>query len=262
MRAVAQSEIEIPAQPETIVHSQERFVGSKGGSGVAQWLISLMPAHRIYVEGCLGRGIIYKTKLPAQENILVEIDGDTLTRFEQDLFERGHHSDYWPSCINGDCLTVVPALALPADALCYFDPPYLGTVRADSRRRYYKHDQTSDEWHEKFLAMVLALPCLVMVSGYESELYARRLHKWRTSYKWTVNRAGAKVREFVWLNFAPPALLHDPRFVGGDYTRRQGVKRKQERWKKNFLAMPADERWAMYEALSAVVDYGTPELLR
>ncbi len=252
----------IPPQPP----SPRAVIGSKGGAGIPQWLISLMPAHRVYVEACLGRGVIYQTKLPALENILVELDGPTLTRFEQGLFERGHLSHYWPTCINGDCLTVLPRLRLPPDALCYVDPPYPGDVRADKGRAYYASDlrpggTLSLEWHEQLLTVLQALPCMVILSGYECELYARRLAKWRTSYKWTVNRAGARVKEFVWMNFAEPALLHDARFVGGNFTVRQQVKRKQARWQKNFLAMPPAERWAMYETLSAVVDASQPEFL-
>lgn len=262
---VTQTEILVPPQPG-VTNREPRFVGSKGGAGIAQWLISLMPAHRVYLEGCLGRGVIYNTKLPALENILIELDGATLTRFEQRLFESGTTSHYWPTCINGDCVAIVPTLNLPADALCYFDPPYPGDVRIDAGRAYYASDKRPGgtltlEWHEAFLTMLQALPCMVMVSGYECELYSKLLDGWRTSYKWTVNRAGAKVKEFVWLNFQEPALLHDPRFVGGNYTDRQRVKRKMERWKKNFLALPPDERWAMYETLSSVVDVSQPEFM-
>lgn len=263
-----QIEIPVPPQPATSprTHSQKQFTGSKGGSGIAQWLISLMPAHRVYLEGCLGTGVIYSAKLPALENILIELDGDTLTRFEQRLFERGHLSQYWPTCINGDCVAIAPTLNLPRDALAYFDPPYPGDVREDKGRAYYASDRRPGgtltlEWHEAFLTMLQALPCMVMVSGYECELYNVKLAKWRTSYKWTVNRAGAKVKEFVWMNFAEPALLHDPRFVGGNFTDRQRVKRKQDRWRKNFLAMPPAERWAMYETLSSVVDDSQPEFV-
>lgn len=246
---------EIPNPPPT---KPKRFVGSKGGAGVAQWLISLMPSHRIYVEAFLGRGVIMRTKLPASENIGIEIDGDTLSEFDVMHWQ---DNPFDLQTVNGDALTILPAAQLPADALVYCDPPYLGTVRLDTNRRYYKHDAMSPEWHAQFLDVVTALRCMVIVSGYESELYNTRLAGWRTAYKWTVNRAGARVKEFVWLNFEEPALLHDSRFVGGNYTKRQQVKRKAERWRKNFEAMPPGERWAIYDVLSAVVDAAPPALL-
>ncbi len=233
-----------------------RFVGSKGGAGIAQWLISLMPPHTHYVEAFLGRGVVMRRKLEASVNIGIEIDADTLAKFwfGQDGFDHVRLS-----C--NDALTELTLLDLPQSALVYADPPYLGTARKDINRRYYKHDALSNEWHERFLDVMLSLRCMVIVSGYESELYHAKLAGWRTAYKWTVNRAGAAVREFVWMNYQEPSLLHDARFVGDDFTDRQRVKRKMERWKKNFVALPADERWAMFAALASVVDDQMPALL-
>lgn len=241
--------------PLAVRHGAGRFVGSKGGAGIAQWLISLMPPHRVYVEAFLGRGVIMRTKLKGVVNIGIEIDAQTLANYPHapnDQIEL-HHAD---------ALLMLPTLRLTNCDLVYCDPPYPASVRADGPRKYYASgraakpaDEThSEEWHAKFLKMVKALPCMVIVSGYECEQYNAALDKWRTSYKWTVNRAGSRVKEFVWMNFDAPALLHDPRFVGGNYTDRQRVKRKIARWQKNFRAMPADERWAVYEALTNVVD--------
>lgn len=232
-----------------------RFVGSKGGAGIAQWLISLMPPHTHYVEAFLGRGVVMQKKLRASVNIGIEIDGDTLRKFWL-----GRDYD-WLNLSCDDTLQVLPRLDLSQSALVYADPPYLGTVRIDENRRYYKHDALSPEWHEQFLDVMLSLRCMVIVSGYESELYHTKLAGWRTAYKWTVNRAGAAVKEFVWMNYQEPSLLHDSRFVGDNYTDRQRVKRKMERWKKNFIALPADDRWAMFAALASVVDDEMPALL-
>src|SRR5258706_7591545 len=51
-----------------------RFTGSKGGSGVAQWLINLMPPHRVWVEAFLGRGVLSALKKPAELNIVIDLD--------------------------------------------------------------------------------------------------------------------------------------------------------------------------------------------
>lgn len=247
---------ELISVPPTEAKEQDsRFVGSKGGAGIAQWLISQMPPHTHYVECCLGKGVVYQRKLPASVNIGIEPDGDTL----RDFWFGRDMGDIELIC--GDCLEYLPRLELPQSALIYADPPYLRSACADQSRRYYRFDQPDAEWHERFLDAMLAQRCMVMVSGYESELYHRKLSHWRTSYKWTVNRGGAAVKEFCWMNFETPVLLHDSRYVGDNYTDRQRVKRKMERWKKNFLALPADERWAMFAALSSVVDDGMPALL-
>ena len=239
---------------EAAAVAASRFVGSKGGAGIAQWLISLMPPHTHYVEAFLGKGIVAQKKLRASVNIGIEIDGDTLRKFWLGR-------DTGLDLICDDALKVLPVLDLPQTALVYADPPYLGAVRIDTNRRYYAHDNMSPEWHGQLLDVLTSLKCMVIVSGYESELYHARLAHWRTAYKWTVNRGGAAVKEFVWMNFDTPGLLHDSRFVGDNFTDRQRVKRKMERWRKNFLALPPDERWAMFASLAAVVDDDMPALL-
>lgn len=236
------------------IDTKPRFVGAKGGSGIAQWLISLMPPHSRYVEAFLGTGVVMRTKLKAARNIGIELDPQTI-------------NDFWTPRPAGmelhpcDALTVLPTLNLTSHDLVYADPPYLGAVRSDVNRRYYKHDAMSSEWHTQLLTVLCSLKCMVILSGYECDEYNTQLVGWRTAYKWTVNRAGARVKEFVWMNFESPAMLHDARFVGGNYTDRQRVKRKMERWKKNFSALPFDERWAMYDALSSVVDAPPPALI-
>lgn len=229
---------------------KDRFVGSKGGAGIAQWIISAMPAHRIYIEAFLGKGVILKTKLRASRNIGIEADPKVISHYHR----RSAQSDF--EFLAGSALTVLPALKsiLTNDTLIYADPPYLGTVRIDRNRDYYRHELKTDAEHNALLDLLLSLPCMVMISGYQSQLYCRRLAAWRTDSKWTVTRGGTRVQEFLWMNFPEPIFYHDTRFMGSNFTNRQGLKRKVERWKKKFLAMRSGERFAILDALSSVVD--------
>lgn len=229
--------------------AKDRFVGSKGGSGIAQWIISQMPVHHSYIECCLGKGVILKTKLSACVNIGIEADPIVISR-------------YWRRCpqtvriVEGDCLTVLPALKseLPIGpgTLIYCDPPYLGSTRAEPGRVYYGREMLTDLQHSQLLTMLEGLSCMVMISGYHSQLYDIRLKCWRKDSRWTVTRAGTRVQECLWMNFGPPALLHDSRFIGCDFTDRQAIKRKIARWKKKLLAMPYDERFAVLDALRSL----------
>lgn len=237
----------------------DNFVGSKGGAGIAQWIISQMPAHRFYVEAFLGKGVVLKTKLPASVNIGIEADTAVIGRYwtrERLCVPAPLVAFGWGrSLVCGDCLTVLPALKLDSTALVYADPPYLN--RAAGNRRYYAREALTVKEHERILSTLEALPSMVMLSGYRSELYCRRLTEekgWRMATKWTVNRAGQRVEECLWMNFAPPVFFHDTRFTGSDFTDRQRVKRKCERWRRKFLAMEPGERMAVYDALSSVVD--------
>ena len=50
--------------------------------------------------------------------------------------------------------------------LVYLDPPYLA-----DRIRGYDHDQCSEEYHERLLNAVIGAKCMVLLSGYENDLY-------------------------------------------------------------------------------------------
>lgn len=220
------------------------LVGSKGGSGVCQWLRSLMPAHSVYVEGFLGRGVLLRSKVPARRNIGIELDLGVLQEFKACI----DGADYAGlELIHGDVFEELPKLSVPADGLVYLDPPYLGSTR--SHRRYYLCELITDEDHIRLLQLANALSCRVMISGYRSELYSSMLPEWRVSSFWTVNRAGVRCEEICWMNFPEPVFYHDVYVAGVDFTDRQRVKRKVARWVRRLSSMPAAERQAILDAL-------------
>lgn len=91
---------------------------------------------------------------------------------------------------------------VPADAVVYCDPPYLGSARR-SLRQYYQHELLSEGEHEQFLAWARRLPCRVLISGYASELYDSRLPGWRVEEFSAQTRGGTAI-EKVWCNFPEP----------------------------------------------------------
>ena len=104
--------------------------------------------------------------------------------------------------------------------------------------------------HEALLALLKALPCAAMVSGYPSALYDDRLGGWGSVSLQAMNRAGV-VTEKVWFNFKPDRL-HWARYAGRNFTHRQSVKRKAENWGRRYRSMPPAERLAVLAALMAV----------
>lgn len=233
----------------------KNFVGSKNGAGIKQWLISLMPAHRVYVECFLGKGAVMLAKRPAAVSIGIDYDAGVI-------------NDYWRrqsqpglSIIHGDSLAILPLLNAQADWLIYADPPYLMSVRS-SKRAYYGKELFTDAAHDRLLSILTSLQANVMISGYQSELYSRRLAGWTVKTKWTVNRRGKRVQEFCWMNFEPPAVFHDTRFVGNDFTDRQRIKRKAGRWLRKFATMPAAERQVILTSLLAVKDQNRDPIVK
>jgi DNA adenine methylase len=87
--------------------------------------------------------------------------------------------------------------------LFYLDPPYLGETRtADD---VYSFEMCAKQ-HETLLETILACKGQVMLSGYRSDLYDRRLRDW-TQHEFTLpNQAASgkqkrRMVEVVWCNF-------------------------------------------------------------
>ncbi|HWC60861.1 MAG TPA: DNA adenine methylase [Verrucomicrobiae bacterium] len=220
----------------------EHFVGSKNGAGVKQWIINLMPAHRIYVEAFCGKGVIAEAKRRAAGTVVIDCDRSTISDFACRCS--------WPglTTVYGNALEILPLLKVESDWLIYADPPYLVSSRS-CKRRYYKHELMTPEEHGALLSVLTALQCQVIISGYWSELYAERLAGWNTSNFWTVNRRGKRVQEFVWFNYPAPAVPFDLKFTGADRHQRQRIKRKAGRWLGKFNALPDAERQFILNSL-------------
>ncbi|KMK01281.1 DNA methyltransferase, partial [Pluralibacter gergoviae] len=101
---------------------------------------------------------------------------------------------------NKDALEVMRAHDAET-TLHYIDPPYVPETRVQGNR-YYNHEMTA-EGHEQLLAVAETLQGMVMISGYDTELYNDMLASWSKVTKPSRISAGrgTKVRtECLWLN--------------------------------------------------------------
>jgi DNA adenine methylase len=251
---------------------------------MAEWIIGLMPAHRIYVEPFGGAGSVLLRKAPARMEVYNDLDEEVvnvfrvirderafrelrrrlnLTPFARSEFElcyrpcrnrierarrtliRGwfafggrykHRSGFKPAYITEDHqkypagewqtwlmhfdvfaerLRNVTVECRPAievmerwdrkDALHYVDPPYVQSCRDfNEGGLHHYHFEMSDEEHVELARALRGLKGMVMVSGYDSDLY-RELYK---GWERRVKRASAlngKERfrtEVLWMNDA------------------------------------------------------------
>lgn len=226
------------------------YPGSKGQAGTWQRIIGQMPPHRIYVEAFAGSAEIYRRKRPAKINVLIEKNPAVSASLGARI--RG------AIVIAGDALEILaPELALldgvsvklGADALVYCDPPYVLQTR--QHRRYYAHE-LEDHHHASLLALVDALPCMVMISGYPSSLYAAALKspKWRcVTYQARHHRKTAT--ECLWMNFPEPERLHDYRFTGRTYRERQSLTKQRRRWLARLERMKPLHRNFLLDAVQS-----------
>lgn len=216
------------------------YPGSKDGNGVWQFLINNTPYHTRYFELFAGRACLYYRKRPALFSLLNDVDPVVVE----------HHAQHAPNdtivthCPAGDLLASVNWQ--PHDFV-YLDPPYPQNARR-SGATIYRHEMLTVEEHEALLQALLPLPCYIMISTKQNALYDRYLKPWRKLKFRTADHVGP-VEEIIYCNYPQPALLHQYDFYGNNFTHRQGMKRKRERFAEKIMKLPAYERHLFIQEL-------------
>lgn len=220
------------------------YPGGKGG--VFQRLINCMPPHEVYIETHLGGGAVMRNKRAAKRNIGIDIDPKVMQ-----LWTNCNQVDF--ELIQADAVSYLNNYHYTGKELIYCDPPYLRETRKKSGR-LYKYEY-SYEQHIELLEIIKSLPCMVMISGYESALYKESLDGWHTSFFQAACHHGVAT-EYVWMNYPPAVELHDYRYLGNTFREREHIKLKSERWVRRLGAMPVLERQALLAAIHRVIKHG------
>lgn len=222
------------------------YPGGKGGAGVCQAIINLMPPHQVYIEPFLGNATVMRMKRPAALNIGLDRDPESpgLVWLDSTANRAGQ---YWGE--DGDGIAYLETHGFLGNELVYCDPPYLMETRRSGR--LYECEMETLE-HRRLLRILKALPCMVMISGYWSRMYADALKGWRSIHFQAMTRGGRPATEWVWFNFAPPAELHDYRYLGANFRERERIGRKKRRWVERLGRMPLLERQALLAAIAGI----------
>jgi DNA adenine methylase len=264
------------------------YPGGKNGAGVYQTIINQIPPHRVYVEAFCGSAAVWRHKRPADLSYLIDIDPDVTSTIGNSALPPGRQGGNADARSNlgewaddsgprGDrhapAIQVICADASrwlsgllkrlkergrqPArDYFVYLDPPYMGSSRRSGpQRRVYRYEMMGDEAigetdHRELLTVLLALPCPVALSGYDSPLYTEMLASWRRLDYQAMTRGGKMATESLWMNYVEPRELHDYRYLGRNFRERQDFKRMRARWLARLEAMPRVKRMALMAALS------------
>ncbi len=222
------------------------YPGGKNGPGVYQTIINLIPPHNIYIEPFLGSGAILRMKRPAPVgNFGIDIDLQAVR-----MFTKTCPLDN-VKIIHGDCIELLSSetnISREPDTFLYFDPPYLMDTRS-TKRPLYKCEFSTEEEHSRLLDFIISLRSMVMISGYDSNLYNDRLRGWNKVTYQAMTRGGHMATECLWMNYPEPLELHQYNFLGSDYRERERIKRKQNRWKSRLSRLDRLERLAIMAAL-------------
>jgi site-specific DNA-adenine methylase len=217
-----------------------KYPGGKGG--IYHRLINLMPPHEVYIETHLGGGAIMRNKRSAVGNIGIEIDPEIIEIWNSD-------GKIGFELVQGDAVTFLKNYKFTGKELVYCDPPYL----RETRKKYYplyKYEYTYNQ-HVELLNVIRYLPCMVMISGYQSKLYTEVLKDWHTHFFPAATHHGMAT-EWVWMNYSVPKELHDYRYLGNSFRERERIKRKLKTWVTKFKSTPVLERQAILSAIHDV----------
>jgi DNA adenine methylase len=239
-----------------------KYFGGKNLAGLYQWIINNIPQHDTYIEPFAGSGAIYRLKRPALKSYLCELEPKAFRNLETSIGSQNPETAIGSTaCLNTDGLEFIEEnfrLCGP-ETFIYADPPYVLESRKSDTR--YKFDWTDDH-HHKMLDLFLPMKASIAISGYENSIYSGRLKGWRMVHTWAVTRSGKMAKECLWMNYAPPMLLHDSSYAGSGFTDRQRIKRKAQRWAAKFAALPAAERQAILQALGDSSPLSPPHPLK
>jgi DNA adenine methylase len=219
--------------------ANRKFPGGKGG--MYQRYINLMPPHEVYIESHLGGGAIMRYKQKAKRNIGIEIDPKVIkhwTSESQAGFEF-HQRDAVP---------FLRDYPFTGRELVYCDPPY---IRETRKKHYslYKYEYSHSQ-HVELLEVIKSLPCMVMISGYESRLYMESLKSWHVHSFQAATQQGMAT-EWIWMNYSQPVQLHDYRYLGDNFREREKIKLRTQKWSARFRSLPVLERQATLSAMLA-----------
>jgi site-specific DNA-adenine methylase len=224
------------------------YYGNKANNGILQALINVIPPHDGYAELYLGSGGLLANKLPATINLGNDINPLISYSWKQ-LYSS--EKSFRFTCL--PALSVLRHLELsPISWLIYLDPPYLKESRRAVTDLYvYEMEKPG---HIDLLNYVLNSKLKIIISGYASKLYSEALHNWNLKSVCTSVHGKAAV-ERLWFNFQVPIALHDYRCLGKNFTDRQRIKRKVQRWKASFDSLPVLEQKLMLEVLTDRFNY-------
>lgn len=219
-----------------------RYPGGKGGAGVYQTIINLMPAHEIYIEPFIGGGNIYERKKPALASIVIDADATVIAHWKK-------HATASTTVIHGDAVPELAKMKWTGKELIYCDPPYVMASR--SGRKIYQHEMT-DQQHRDLIALLLTIPAAIVISGYANEIYDTALKNWHRVEFQAMTRGGVRT-EVLWMNYTPPAVPSELTYIGDNYRERQRIKRKTQRWAEKLRKLPPAEQAAIMEVLQLLM---------
>ena len=86
------------------------------------------------------------------------------------------------------------------ECLIYLDPPYPHACRSDNNKKHGYSHELADADHERLLKLCTTANAMIIISGYDNDLYNSRLKDWTTAEKETRTLQQNSRTEKIWIN--------------------------------------------------------------
>lgn len=182
----------------SIKHPAIRYHGGK--FRLAPWIIEQMPDHVCYVEPFGGAAGVLLQKPRSYAEVYNDLDSEVVNLFRVLRDPELNQRLQGVIIENRDALAVMRSHDAET-TLHYIDPPYMPETRSKGHR-YYRHEMTV-EGHEQLLAVAGTLTGMVMISGYDCEVYNDMLTDWKKTEKASRISSGRGTgikTECLWIN--------------------------------------------------------------
>jgi len=223
------------------------YPGRKAGAGTWQQIVSQIPKCETFIEAMAGSAFI-SSLVEGCKLVVNDLNRSTIDklRYTADnvTFENVCYKSLLKKYAKGNQSTVF-----------YFDPPYLMETRS-YKKPIYKHEWNEKD-HREFLKLIVTIKNPVLLSHYPCKLYDTALKNWRKIQYNTMTRAGVR-KENLYMNFPQPVLLQCFNQVGENFTDRQRIKRKVERFTNKLKRETAQERAAILSCIIENFSYAVP----
>lgn len=224
------------------------YNGGKNGNGTYQQIINQIPPHEIYFELFAGSAAIYRFKKAADISILCDKSRDQCSEISKFI-------NTGTIVLNCDTISSIKMAVTAAQLLqrlghsvfWYLDPPYPIESRSH-QKPIYVHELSSRD-HIALLEVISRCKFPIAISTYENDIYSHFLKNWRLLQYQSIVRGGTRT-ESLYMNYPQPQILHDYRYLGDDFRKREAIKRQLTNTAKKLKSWPTSQLLALKDLLN------------
>lgn len=215
-----------------------KYVGNKDFSNVIHFLINRLPKSERYFSLFFGGGGLENSVYTADAFFVCAEKNPECKKLEIPSMARIEFFDY---------VALLEAFDFNICDFVFADPPYMFSTRRTGKK-YYKHE-FSEAAHIEFLNYMISLPCKIMITHPECDLYNEYLKDWSKEELNYMTRNGW-FKDTVWTNYNTAGIvLLNYDCLGKDFTDRQRIKRQRANVVNKFKKLDNQVRQAIVKDL-------------